>query len=187
MDMKRTAMLFADGFEEVEALMTVDLLRRAGIEVVLASVQDGAQTVTGSHQITVGMDASLADLALEELDAMIIPGGMPGTRNLGASEKVRDALTQMNRDGKVVAAICAAPSVLGLCGILKGKKATCFPGFEDELEGAEYVQEAAVTDGNVITSRGLGTSMEFGFALIEKLLSREQAEDVREKIVFMYH
>ena len=106
--------------------------------------------------------------------------------NLGVDVAVTGALKQMNRDGKIVAAICAAPSVLGKCDILEGKKATCYPGFEDKLTGAEIVNKAVVTDGNVITSRGLGTSMEFGFELIKKLISEEKAEEVREQIVFMY-
>ena len=167
--MKKAVMLFANGYEEVEALMTVDLLKRAG-----------------AHGISVTMDTKLSRIQLKEEDAIIIPGGMPGTMNLGVDVAVTGALKQMNRDGKIVAAICAAPSVLGKCGILEGKKATCYPGFEDKLIGAEIVNKAVVTDGNVITSRGLGTSMEFGFELIKKLISEEKAEEVREQIVFMY-
>ena len=107
--------------------------------------------------------------------------------NLGVDVAVTGALKQMNRDGKIVAAICAAPSVLGKCGILEGKRATCYPGFEDKLIGAEVVEEPVVVDGNVITSRGLGTSMEFGFQLIRELVSEEKAEEIRNQIVFMYN
>ena len=183
--MKKAVMLFANGYEEVEALMTVDLLKRAGVDIRLVSINDD-MTVTGSHGISVTMDTKLSRIQLKEEDAIIIPGGMPGTMNLGVYVAVTGALKQMNRDGKIVAAICAAPSVLGKCGILEGKKATCYPGFEDKLIGAEIVNKAVVTDGNIITSRGLGTSMEFGFELIKKLISEEKAEDVREQIVFMY-
>ena len=178
--MKKAVMLFANGYEEVEALMTVDLLKRAGVDIRLVSIIDD-MTVTGSHGISVAMDTKLSRIQLKEEDAIIIPGGMPGTMNLGVDVAVTGALKQMNRDGKIVAAICAAPSVLGKCGILEGKKATCYPGFEDKLIG-----EQVVADGNIITSRGLGTSMEFGFELIKKLVSAEKAEEVREQIVFMY-
>ena len=161
--MKQAVMLFAEGFEEVEALMTADILMRGGVDLKLVSITEAIQ-VTGSHGITVSMD-----------------------RNLGASDRVTKALKQMNEAGKIVAAICAAPSVLGACGILEGKKATCYPGFEDQLTGAEFVDEMAVVDGNVVTSRGLGTSMEFGFALLQQLVSREKAEEIRQQIVFKYH
>lgn len=185
MKMKKAVMLFAEGFEEVEALMTVDLLRRGGVEVELASITE-EMTVCGSHGIQVGMDTTLARVEFSEFDAILIPGGMPGTKNLGADERVCRALREMNEAGKLVGAICAAPSVLGACGILSGKRATCFPGFEDQLGGAEFVDEMAVVDGNVVTSRGLGTSMEFGLAVLEQLTSRETAEEVRGAIVFKY-
>lgn len=183
--MKQVVMLFATGFEEVEALMTVDLLRRGGVAVSLASITD-EMTVCGSHDIKVGMDTTLSEVDLGQMDAILIPGGMPGTTNLGADEKVCQALVQMNEAGKIVGAICAAPSVLGACGILQGKKATCYPGFEDQLDGAVFVDEMAVVDGNVVTSRGLGTAMEFGFCLLEQLVSKEAADEVREKIIFKY-
>lgn len=185
--MKKAVMLFVEGYEEVEALMTADLLRRAGIEVMLAAVQDHTDFVTGSHGIGVKMDGALSEVIWDEQDAVILPGGMPGTRYLGDSKDVRDVLNQMHESGKVVAAICAAPSVLGRCGILEGKQATCYPGFEETLTGAKIIKDQpAVTDGNVITARGLGTAMEFGFALIEKLLSKEKAEEIRTQIIFMY-
>ncbi len=183
--MKQVIMLFAEGFEEVEALMTVDLLMRGGVGVKMVSV-DGEELVAGSHGITIRTDMSLAEVCPEELDAVIIPGGMPGTLNLGESNAVTGLLKQMHKAGKIVGAICAAPSVLGACGILQGRRATCFPGFEDKLTGARFVDEMAVVDGNVVTSRGLGTSMEFGFALLEQLVSKETAEKVREQIVFQY-
>lgn len=183
--MKHAVMLFANGYEEVEALMTVDLLRRGGVDVRLASITE-EMTVEGSHGIRVEMDTTLADTDLTAMDAILIPGGIPGTPNLAADEKVCQALKEMFRAGKIVGAICAAPSVLGACGILEGKKATCYPGFEDKLTGAEFVDEMVVADGNVVTSRGLGTSMEFGFKLLEILESKETSDRVREAIVFLY-
>lgn len=183
--MKQVVMLFAEGYEEVEALMTVDLLRRGGVDVKLASITD-AMTVCGSHDIRVEMDTTLAQVDLGQMDAILIPGGLQGTMNLGKDDATCQALKDMFEAGKVVGAICAAPSVLGACGILQGKRATCYPGFEDKLEGAEFVDEMAVADGNVVTSRGLGTSMEFGFKLLEILVSREKAEEIRKAIVFKY-
>ena len=184
--MKKAVMLFAKGYEEVEALMTVDLLRRGGVDVKMASITED-MTVCGSHGIQVGMDTKLADVELDQVDAVIIPGGKEGTDRLGADEAVCYTLQRAFEAGKVVAAICAAPSVLGACGILEGKRARCYPGFEGKLTGAEFVDEMAVVDGNVVTSRGLGTSMEFGFALLEVLVSKETAEKVRGEIVFKYH
>lgn len=183
--MKKAIMLFADGYEEVEALMTADLLRRGGVDLKLVSITDQME-VTGSHKITVMMDLTLGEIDLDEMDAVILPGGMPGTTNLKKNYVVREVLKQMNDAGKIVAAICAAPSVLGFCGILEGRKATCYPGYEDQLKGAEFVDEMAVIDENIITSRGLGTSMEFGFALIKQLVSEEKAEEIRRQIVFKY-
>ena len=178
-------MLFARGYEEVEALMTVDLLRRGGVDVKMASITD-EMTVCGSHEIRVQMDTKLADVDVDQMDAVIIPGGKEGTDRLGEDASVCQVLKGAFQAGKVVAAICAAPSVLGACGILEGKRATCYPGFEGKLTGAEFVDEMAVVDGNVVTSRGLGTSMEFGFALLEVLVSKEMAEKVRGEIVFKF-
>lgn len=183
--MKKVVMLFAEGFEEVEALMTVDLLMRGGVDVKLASITKEME-VAGSHGIRIGMDVTMDQVDFGEQDAVLIPGGMPGTLNLGNSPEVTRVLTEMHEAGKIVGAICAAPSVLGQCGILEGKKATCYPGFEDKLTGAEFTDEKAVIDGNVVTSRGLGTSMEFGFSVLELLVSKEKAEEIRKQIVFMY-
>lgn len=165
--------------------MTVDLLRRGGVDVKLASITKD-MTVCGSHGIQVGMDTTLPQVDMKQMDAVLIPGGMPGTRNLGKDDAVCHALIDMNDEGKLIGAICAAPSVLGACGILDGKRATCYPGFEDQLGGGIFVDGMVVADGNVVTSRGLGTSMEFGFKLLELLVSKEKAEEVRESIVFKY-
>lgn len=183
--MKKVVMLFATGYEEVEALMTVDILRRAHVEVCMASVE-GKEYVTSSHQVTVKMDADMKDVKWDEVDAVILPGGMPGTLGLRDSEEVLNVVRKFHDEKKIVAAICAAPSVLGAAGILEGKKATSYPGFEDELGCKEYSQEMVVVDENVVTSRGLGTAMEFAFQLVSMLVSQEKSDEIREQIVFLY-
>lgn len=168
----------ADGFEETEAIVTIDILRRAGIEVFVAGVSK--TEVTSTHNITVKTDISDKDVKLcDELEAVILPGGMPGTTNLDNSQIVRDAVAYCNENGKVIGAICAAPSVFGHMGLLKGKKATCFPGFEDELFGAKVMDLPVVCDGNIVTSKGAGCVFEFSFALVEKLKGKEAAQNVR--------
>lgn len=181
--MKKTVMLFAEGFETVEALMVVDLLRRAGVTVTMASIT-GEETVTSSHGVCVGMDAALDGVDLSSYDAIILPGGMPGTTHLGESEAVKKAVLAMDAAGKIVAAICAAPGVLGRYGLLKGKRACSFPDHEVNLTGAEVSRDPVVTDGNIVTSRGLGTAMEFGLKLLEILEGTEKMEEIKKKIVY---
>ena len=182
--MRSVYVFCADGFEVVEGLTAVDLLRRAGVSVTMVSIM-GRTKITGARNISVNTDILIEDIK-EEADMLVLPGGMPGTNYLRDHEGLAELLKKQYEAGKWVAAICAAPSVFGGLGFLKDRKATCYPGFEDKLIGAEIVNKAVVTDGNVITSRGLGTSMEFGFELIKKLISEEKAEEVREQIVFMY-
>lgn len=181
--MKKVVMFFAEGCEEVEGLAVIDLLRRCKMDVCMASVS-GNEMVTGSHNITFKSDAAITDINVEDFDAFLLPGGIPGTPNLDASKKVHELITKANEAGKVVGAICAAPTVLGSAGLLEGKKACCYPGFEEGLKGAEVVMEPVVVDGNIVTSRGLGTVFNFGFALIEKLLGKEEAEAMKKKIVY---
>ncbi len=183
--MKKIAMLFASGFEEVEALMTADLLRRAEVDVILTSI-NGDQRVTGAHGFELTMDRGIQDLNRSELAGVILPGGMPGTNYLAESSEVSSVLEELSAAGKILAAICAAPTVLGKYGYLKGKKATCYPGMEEGLTGAKVItDQKVVKDGNVITSRGVGTAMEFGLALVEELVSKERADLMREQIVCM--
>ena len=180
----------ADGFEEVEALTTADLLIRAGVETKLVKVPEGStsgcKAVRGSHNIkvkpdlTLGMDISVADLT--DGDCVVLPGGMPGTKNLAASSDVIDTIKAYNTAGKVVAAICAAPSVLGTNGLLNGKKATCFPGFEDKLNGAKLVSAGAVADGNIVTGKSMGSAVTFGLKVIEVLLGKEAADKTEASI-----
>jgi 4-methyl-5(b-hydroxyethyl)-thiazole monophosphate biosynthesis len=176
--MKKVAILLADGFEEVEAVTVVDFLRRAGVKVIVTSIGD--LTVTGSNKIVIKADVTLASLA-EELDGVVVPGGMPGSSNLAQSEKVIELIGSMNENNKLVAAICAAPAlVLGGSGLLNGRKFTCYPGFEDGVTDGVFCTERVVHDANLITSRGPGTAAEFSIALIEYLLGEEAAKAVKE-------
>jgi len=171
-------MFFANGFEETEAIAPLDIMRRAGIEVLTVSINDTCE-VTGSHGIRY-----IADTTVKEYDssaayeAAILPGGMPGTLNLGACEEVCAQLKKTASEGGIVAAICAAPSVLGGLGLLKGKKAVCYPGFEDKLEGASVQDAGVVTDGKVITAKAMGLACDFGLALVTALCGKEAAEKV---------
>lgn len=181
--MSRVAIFFADGFEEVEGLTVVDLLRRALIEVDTVSISE-ARAVQGSHKITIQTDMILDELETQAYDMLILPGGMPGTKNLGACSILKKALLDFHAQGKNIAAICAAPSVLGEAGILKGKKACCYPGFEEKLDGADVVFDAVVVDGHIITSRGVGTAIPFAIAIIEQMIDLETAQKIKTSIVY---
>lgn len=182
--MKKLGIFMANGCEEIEGLAVVDLVRRTGeIEITTISISDSKQ-VEGAHKITFMADALASEVNFEELDGVILPGGMPGTLNLGADESVNTVIKKFAAEGKMVAAICAAPSVLGAAGILEGRHATCYPGFEDKLTGAEVLEDAVVIDGHIITSRGMGTAIDFGLAIIWYLLDDEKAEKVKNGIMY---
>ena len=180
---KQVCVFLADGFEEIEGLTVVDLLRRAGIEVTTVSITD-SKTIHGAHGIDVLADKLFEEANFEEQDMFVLPGGMPGTLNLGAHEGVKVVLKKANAAGKYLAAICAAPSVLGKYGYLNGKKATSYPGFEAQLTGADYVYDAVAVDGNIITSRGMGTAIPFSLKLIEQLLDAETSVKIKEAIIY---
>lgn len=169
------ALLLADGFEEIEALTPLDILRRAGIETVSYSVNSDF-CVCGAHDIMVDADDIVENIEYDSVDAVILPGGMPGADNLENNKDVQDLLAYASENGKLMCAICAAPKVLGKFGYLEGKKATCFPGFEECLIGAEATEERVVVDGNVITSKGMGTAMDFALAILEYLKDKETAD-----------
>ncbi|MDY3068807.1 MAG: DJ-1 family glyoxalase III [Parabacteroides sp.] len=175
--MKKAFVFLADGFEEIEALGTVDVLRRAGIEVTTVSINN-EKCVKGAHNITVTADICFGEASFDGADALILPGGMPGSKNLNECEPLKEALLQQYRENRIVAAICAAPLVLGGLGLLKGKKATCYPSFEPTLIGAEVTSEPAVTDGNVITGKGPGFVFDFALALVAAIKSEAVAEEV---------
>lgn len=173
---KKVALLLADGFEEVEAMTPIDFLRRAGIEVTVLGVD--TDQPTGGHGVTVKTDGRVENPP-RELDGVVIPGGMPGATNVADSEAAQALISELYEADKLIAAICAAPAmVLHPLGILDGRKATCYPGFEKELTQAEFTEERVVHSGTVITSRGPGTAAEFSAAVIEYLLDAESARKV---------
>ena len=180
---KKIGMMVANGYEEVEMLTVVDLLRRAGMTCDIISVS-GEKELTSSHKVTVIADLLYEEADFDSYDALAIPGGMPGTTNLGAHAGVCEQLKKAYADGRMIAAICAAPTVFGKLGLLEGKKATCYPGMEDQLTGAEVTYEPAVRDGNIITSRGMGTAIDFGLAIIAYYEGEEAAAALAEKIVY---
>lgn len=167
----------ADGFEETEALAPVDILRRAGVPVTTVGV--GGEIIRGSHNIYVKADIEIGDYEPDpDMLGVILPGGMPGVRNLDADETVHEAVRYCEKRGLYLCAICAAPSVLGRMGVLNGRKATCFPGFEDALEGAEVTGGKVAVDGKVITAKGAGCALDFGFAIVSEVCGTEKAEAV---------
>jgi len=174
-------MFLADGFEETEAVAALDMMRRGGLEVCTVGIEN--RSVTGSHGITVIADMVGNELGGEIPEGVILPGGMPGTINLETSEIVTDLLKKTYENGGLVAAICAAPSVLGHLGFLNGKKAVCYPGFESELHGAEIGSGKTATDGNVITACGAGAAIEFGLDIVRYFAGFDEAERVRKSIL----
>ena len=181
--MKKLGVFMADGCEEIEALTVVDLARRAGIEVAMISVS-GKKEVKGAHGILFQTDIPAEYMDFDMLDGIVLPGGMPGTLNLGANDYVQKTIADFAKAGKLVAAICAAPSVLGKAGLLNGKRATSYPGFEEKLLGAEVCVEPVVIDDNIITSRGMGTAIDFSLAIIHYLLNAKTAEDLASGIIY---
>ena len=171
------------GSEEVECLACVDVLRRAGIETKLVALGSD-RIVTGSHDISIVCDACIDEVDLAAADVLFIPGGLPGTTNMAADKKLCNALVKQAESGKRVAAICAAPSVFGGLGLLKGKTATCFPGFEDKLEGASYTYTGVVTDGNVTTARGLGYALDLGIEIVKLLIDEDKAMQIKASIQY---
>ena len=170
----------ANGFEEIEAIAPLDILRRAGIEVNLVAIE--GLKAKGSHGIEITCDTKIDDISYNNLDMIILPGGMPGTLNLKKNAKVLKAIDYCVNNDKYIGAICAAPSILGAFGYLKGKNATCFPGFEEELKGANFVDAKVVKDGIFITSKGAGTALDFGYfllSLFDKNASARLREDMQ--------
>ena len=171
----------ADGFEEVEAIAPVDMLRRAGVEVKTVGVT--GEVIDGRHGIKVIPDIDIEDITLDEsLEAVILPGGLPGATNLEESNGVQKAIDYANEKGKYVCAICAAPQILGHKGLLAGKKAIAYPGFEGELKGAEISGEYVVLDGNIITAKGAGVATEFGLMIVSVLKGDALADEIGKAI-----
>lgn len=174
-------MFLANGFEEVEALCPLDLIRRAGLDIKTVGV--GGTHITGSHGITVVADMVVEDFCDANPTGVILPGGMPGTTNLDACAVVHRALDDANRSGALVAAICAAPSVLGKRGDLAGKEAICYPGFESYLEGAKISDSSVSCDGRYITAAGMGVALEFGLAIVAYFCGEDKAEELRRAVI----
>ena len=182
--MSKAVIFFAPGLEECEGLVTVDLLRRAGVEVQICAVSDD-RTITGAHGIRIVCDALAAEYD-SGADAVILPGGIPGTPNLAASETVCAAVRAFHAAGKLVAAICAAPTVLGGLGLLQGRRATCYPGCEGDLGGADYIDAEVVRDGSIITGCSLGAAIPFALEIISALEGADVAAMKKESIVYRH-
>lgn len=181
--MKEVCVFLADGFEEIEGLTVVDLLRRAGIGVETVSVM-GRREIRGAHGIEVLADAVFAQEAFGEAKMLVLPGGMPGTLHLKEHKGLEALLMQYHEAEKYLAAICAAPTVFGALGLLKGRRAVCYPGMEDGLTGADVAFEPVVTDGHITTSRGLGTAIDFSLRLIKVLRGADAAQKIAEQVVY---
>ena len=174
---------FAEGFEELEALAPVDILKRGQKEVTTVGVT--AKTVTGSHNITVVCDKTIEEIDYTpDIEAIVLPGGMPGTLNLEKNGKLQKLIDDCNNANKLVCAICAAPSILGHKGILNGRAATCFNGFEKDLTGATVKSQPVVRDGNIITAFGAGAAFQFGYEILAAVSDRENSEKIRKSMRF---
>ena len=173
----------ANGFEECEALVPIDILRRADFNVKTVGI--GSKTITGAHNIQIICDISENEISTENLTAIILPGGMPGTINLEKSSTVQNLIDFAYKNQLIIGAICAAPSILGHKGMLKGKKATCFTGFEKDLEGSKFINKPTVKDGNIVTAFGAGAAFEFGFMLLEALEGKEQSEALKKQMRYL--
>ncbi len=179
--MPRVAVILADGFEEVEAMAIIDVLRRADIDTVVAGLHEGP--VASARKVKVLPDTVIDTVHAEDFDMVVLPGGQPGSDNLNADPRVKDLVRSFSQKGKLTGAICAAPYVLANAGVLRGKRATSYPSYKDRLGGALYEEKAVVSDGNVLTSRGAGTALGFGLAIVEKLISREKAQKIRDAML----
>lgn len=181
--MAKILIFLANGFEEVEGLTVVDLLRRADLDIDMVSMEKDLM-VTGSHGVSFQADCLFSQADFSDTDMLVLPGGMPGTKNLQVHEGLRSRIREFMYQGKMLAAICAAPMILGGMRVLEGKRATCYPGFEDQLIGAQFVTEPVVCDGNVITSRGAGTAIEFAASIISHYKGKEEAVKIMQSILY---
>lgn len=177
--MARALVLLATGFEEIEAVTIVDTLRRADVAVTVAALEPGP--VRGAHDIVIAPDATIAEVMTSDFDAVVLPGGAANAKNLAADQRVLELVRRFAQQGKLTAAICAAPTVLQAAGVLEGVRATSYPGFQ--LPSAQYVEERVVESGPIVTSRGPGTAMDFAFTLVERLAGREAKEELRRRML----
>ncbi len=174
-------MFIAEGFEEIEALCPLDLMRRAGLDVTTVGV--GGNSITGAHGIEVKTDIRDTEFRADDLEMVFLPGGMPGTINLASSKIVINAINSAVECDSCIAAICAAPSILGDMGLLNGKQAVCYPGFEDRLTGATIPDSKVVLDDNILTAKGMGAALEMGLKIVEIFRGRDAAEALRHAVI----
>ena len=179
----KICVFLADGFEDIEGLTVVDVLRRAGVEVTMMSVT-GSLSIRGAHGIEIQADSLFEAEKAKESDMLVLPGGMPGTLTLKEHEGLNELLRMFDREKRNIAAICAAPGILGGLGMLEGKKACAYPSFEDKLDGADIQQIPVVTDGHITTGRGMGAAIPFALRLTAILCGEDKAEEVRKSIVY---
>lgn len=174
----KVAVYFATGYEEIEALSVVDVLRRAGVDVKMVGVT--GRTVLSGRQISLNMDAIIEEINPNEVDMIVLPGGVPGVDHLMENDLLVHQLKSFKEQDKYIAAICAAPSILGKLGLLKGEKATCYPGYEEFLEGCQVVDERVVVSNHIITGKGAGASLEFALAILEVIEGKEAAQKIAQ-------
>ncbi len=174
-------MFIAEGFEEIEALCPLDLMRRAGLDVTTVGV--GSKEITGSHGITVKADITDGEFDDKDMEMIFLPGGMPGTLNLAACHTVIDAIGTAAENNTYIAAICAAPSILGDMGLLAGKRAVCYPGFEDRLVGADIPEQRVVLDGKILTAKGMGAALEMGLKIVEIFCGKTASDNLRHAVI----
>lgn len=179
----KVVVFFATGYEEVEALSVVDVLRRGGVEVIMAGV-DGEE-VTSGRQIKVKMDQKAEDIDYDLVDMIVLPGGLPGVDNLFESSLVKEKVLEFKEKNKWLAAICAAPSVLGKLGVLEGETATCYPNFEQFLYGATHVTDRTVVSNKIVTGKGAGASLEFALKLLEIVSGKEKADQIKNSMLVL--
>ncbi|VAW24807.1 DJ-1/YajL/PfpI superfamily, includes chaperone protein YajL (former ThiJ), parkinsonism-associated protein DJ-1, peptidases PfpI, Hsp31 [hydrothermal vent metagenome] len=180
--MKKVCVHLASGFEEIEAISIIDVLRRAGISVIIVSVT-GKLEVEGAHQVTVIADKLFEDVNYQDIDMLILPGGMPGSKNLDEHEGLKQQIVDFHTNNKPIGAICAAPMVLGHLGILENIEATCYPGFEVHLHGAIVTGEPVIQFNNIVTGKGAGVAIQFALKIVEMLVSKKTAERLAKKMI----
>lgn len=181
--MPNVAVLMAQGFEEMELVITVDILRRAGIDVRMTSIEESMEPIVGSRGIRITPDQTLSALKPEGCDLIILPGGLEGTRRLGENEKVLELLRHTHQIGKALAAICAAPAVLVKAGVVSNRRVTCHPGAIEHMIGVKFQTHRVVVDGNITTSRAAGTTFEFAFQLVELLCGKQKVKEVNRGVL----
>lgn len=179
--MPRVAVILADGFEEVEAIAVIDVLRRAQIDTVIAGLHDGH--VTSARNVKVIPDTVIDTVKADDFDMIVLPGGQPGSDNLNADPRVKALIGSFSERGKFTGAICAASYVLANAGVLAGKRATSYPSYKDKLGNVQYEEKPVVVDGNVLTSRGAGTALAFGLAIVEQLISKDVALKIKNSML----